>query len=126
NQVTVVDTRDTDPGWTVNFAMSDLTNQSDATTISGNELGWTAQKTDTPAFQDGYGNTYDQVVNYVTQTEVPNTQGSAGAGTAQAVIQAPDATPGLGIATLDARIKLLIPIHAHNGNYAGTLTINAL
>jgi hypothetical protein len=124
NQVTIVDTRDTDPGWTVNFTMGSLSNGTD--TLSGNQLGWTAQRTDSPAFQDGNGFTYDQVVNFVNQSLAPNGQGAAGAGTAHGVIQAPDATPGLGIATLDARIKLLIPIHAKNGNYAGTLTINAV
>ncbi|MDP1792641.1 MAG: hypothetical protein Q8K63_00780, partial [Acidimicrobiales bacterium] len=126
NQITVVDTRDTDPGWSVNFAMSELSNAATSTAISGNQLGWSALKTDTPSFQDGYGNSYDQTVNYVNQSLAPNSQGAAGAGTAHAVIQAPDATPGLGIATLDARIKLLIPIHAKNGTYSGTLTINAL
>lgn len=124
NQVTIVDTRDTDPGWTINFTMGSLSNGTD--TLSGNQLGWTAQRTDSPAFQDGNGFTYDQVVNYVNQQLAPNGQGAAGAGTAHGVITAPNATPGLGIATLDARLKLLIPIHAKNGNYAGTLTINAV
>jgi hypothetical protein len=124
NQVTIVDTRDTDPGWTVNFTMSNLT--SGPNSISGNELGWSAQKTDSPVFTDGTGFSYDQVVNYVNQSLAPNGQGPAGAGTAHAVIQAPDATPALGISTLDARLKLLIPIHAKNGTYTGTLTINAL
>lgn len=124
NQVTIVDTRDTDPGWTINFTMGALT--SGPNSLSGNQLGWTAQRTDSPSFQDGNGFAYDQVVNYVNQSLAPNGQGAAGAGTAHAVIQAPDATPGLGIATLDARIKLLIPIHAKNGDYSGTLTINAI
>lgn len=123
NQVSVVDTRDTDDGWAINFTMGNLTNG--VSQISGNELGWTAQKTDTPSFLDGFGNSYDQNVGYVTPSMTPNTQGSAGAGTGHTVISAP-AGSGLGIATLDARIKFLIPIHARNGNYTGTLTINAL
>lgn len=125
NQVTVVDTRDTDDGWNINFTMGNLTNALTSTSISGNELGWTAQKTDTASFLDGFGNQYDQTVGYVTQAMTPNSQGTAGAGTAHTVISAP-AGKGLGIATLDARIKLLIPVHARNGNYTGTLTINAL
>ena len=125
NQVTVVDTRDTDQGWSVNFAMSDLSNASTSTAISGNELGWTAQRTQTAAFNDGYGVQYSQAVSLVNGAMTPNTQGAAGAGTAHSVISAASGH-GLGIATLDARIKLLIPINARNGNYAGTLTINAL
>lgn len=124
NQISVVDTRDTDPGWAVNFTMSDLSSGSD--TLSGNQLGWSAVKTDTPAFTDGFGNSYDQNVTLVTPSMVANTAGAAGAGSAHSVIQALDANDGLGIATLDARLKLLIPIHALNGTYAGTLTINAL
>jgi hypothetical protein len=36
------------------------------------------------------------------------------------------ANQGLGIAYLDARLKLLIPVTANNGVYSATLTISAL
>ncbi len=123
NQVTVVDTRDTDQGWNVNFAMSDFT--SGTNSFSGNDVGWSAQKTQTPTFTDGSGVSYSQLVTFGTQTLAPATQSPNGAKTSQTVIKAA-AGSGLGIATLDGRIKVLIPVYAKNGTYAATLTINAL
>ena len=43
-----------------------------------------------------------------------------------AMAQAPSQGSTLGIATIDARLKLLIPINAINGTYTGTLTISAI
>ncbi len=123
NQVTVVDTRDTDQGWNVNFAMSDFT--STPNSFSGNDMGWSAQTAGTPPFTDGSGVTYTQNVQFVNQTLAPTGTGANGAKTSHTVIMAA-AGSGLGIATLDARVKVLIPIFAKNGSYTGTLTINAL
>lgn len=113
NEVTVVDTRDTDPGFTINGTASTFTNGS--STFSGNYLGWQ------PVVNSTSGATlagYDQ-----TLTAGPILQPSLASGlaTAQPLASA-IAGQGLGIATLDARLKLLIPLTARNGGFTATLT----
>ncbi|MBA2610157.1 MAG: hypothetical protein H0U92_14565 [Actinobacteria bacterium] len=125
NQVTIVDTRDTDPGWTVNMTMGQFS-AGPGKDFSGNQLGWTLQTTDTAAFTDGSNNTYDQAVTTGTNL-APNTVGGAASPHMVATVpSAPTPHMGLGIATLDARLKLLIPVHEQNGTYTGQLTINAV
>jgi hypothetical protein len=124
NQVTVVDTRDTDTVWTVNFQMGQFSDVTDTKHFSGNQLGWTNTSTDTGPFTDGEGNPYDQDVDDDAPV-APNTSGAGGAGTSQAVAHCAADGSCLGIATIDARIKLLIPIHALSGDYTGQLTITA-
>jgi hypothetical protein len=119
NQVTVVDSRELDQGWTLSATMG--TFNSGVNHFSGNQLGWTNTSTETPGFTDGSGNTYAQTVAN-DPAVAPNTVG--GAGTSHPMAHAA-AGAGLGIATVDARIKVLIPIFARNGTYAGTLTITA-
>lgn len=117
DQVTVVDTRDLDPGFTVNGTVSDFT--SGGETFGGEYLGWTPVVTsDSGVSFDGY----DQLV--VGGVPVPPGQGT-GLSTARALAAAPLGR-GLGVATLDARLKLLVPVTADAGTYTATLTITTI
>jgi len=139
NQVTLTDTRDLDAGWHVTGTMSAFVKTGGSNTnvkqaFSGDHLGWNPQLT---AYS---GNTFNQ---YAMQPTVgaavePNPQSTAAAGninpllatTGQALgagknlAQAP-ANHGLGMAMLDARLELLVPVYAESGVYTGTLTITA-
>ncbi len=132
NQVTVVDTRDTDTGWNASGSMGAFTS-GPGKTFSGSQLGWTPVKTsDTGAFTDSDGVTYDQTTapGAVVEPNTPNATGMSSGrslGTAAALAgTAPNLTGGLGIAEFDARLKLLIPITAKSGTYTGVLTISAV
>jgi len=123
NQVSVVDTRDADLGWTVNGTMSAFT--SGANTFSGSQLGWTPAVTDdSDAFTDSNGATYDQVVLPGTGV-APNTPNAAGLSSGRALGIA-NGGSGLGIGVLDARLKLLIPVTANSGVYSGILSITSI
>ena len=123
NQVTVVDTRDTDPGWTVNGTMGTFS-AGPGLTFSGSQLGWEPAAQDTAAFTDSNGVGYDQVAAG-GPIVAPNSANASGLSTGR-VLGSAAATDGLGIAKLDARIKLLIPVFAFSGNYTGTLTLSAI
>ena len=117
NQVTVVDTRDTDSGWVLSGSVSDFTGPTDS--FSGNYLGWT------PVASGDSGLTlagYDQLTT-AGPTVLPNN--ATGLTTSKVLGQAA-ANVGLGIAAFDARLKLLIPVTANSGKYTATLTLSAL
>jgi len=117
SQVAIVDTRDTDAGWVLNGKVSDFA--SGANTFSGNYLGWTPVKTlDSGVTLEGY----DQTV-VAGSTVAP---AFASGLTTDKVLASAQPNLGLGIAYLDARLKLLIPVTANNGVYSATLTISAL
>ncbi len=138
NQVTVVDTRDTDPGFNIAGQVTDFTAPG-GKVFSGNQLGWTPRvNRDTGPFTDALGNTYNQTVvagpgsvqnNPVGLTAIP-APGAANANTlvtaAARAGTAPTFTGGLGIAVMDARLKLAIPVTALSGNYTAVLTISAI
>ncbi len=131
NQVTIVDTRDTDAGWTVAGKMGRFTNQSDnAVTFAGSQLGWSpVMSDDSDLFTDSDGITYDQVA---TAGGIADPNASVGTGLGQGVTLGSAAglagsgtsfTGGFGIAQLDARLKLLIPVTKKSGVYKGVLTL---
>lgn len=128
HQITVVDTRDTDPlGWTVNGTMSDFKNvDMPGESFSGNALGWTPIVTSTSdAFDhdlDPATSDYDQVA---TKGDAVAPGANPGLGDGQALASAANGSD-LGIAELDARIKLLIPVSAPAGEYQGTLTFTVI
>jgi len=131
SQVTVMDTRDSDPGWTASAQMGAFS-AGPAKSFSGGQVGWTPMLTGTTSSStDASGNTYTQTV--VGGTPVaPGTNGTGGLGTAAPLGTAPPAatvgnatTGGLGIAVFDADLQLLIPVFAKSGSYTGTLTVTA-
>lgn len=124
NQVTVVDTRDTDTGWIARGDIED-TFSNGADTFSGDYLGWTPHVTDDS--DPVGGSTYDQVVTEGNQI-LPGT-GTTGTGTgltSNPILAETAGNAGLGIATLDARMALLIPASADAGDYSGTLSLTVL
>ena len=116
NPITVSDTRNTYPGWSVSGQTSDFTGSGTAagSTISGNQLGWVP--TDTAlATGAALGGTV--------------TPAAPGLGTTAAVLAlAHAATPGsgFGTSTLGANLTLAIPPAAKAGPYAATLTVTAV
>lgn len=130
NQVTIVDTRDIDEGWTVSGSMSRFVNQTDDTkTFAGSQLGWNPLMTDdSDLFTDSDGITYEQDAE-AGDIAIPNSAVGTGLGSGVTLGRAvaggtsPNFTGGFGVAQLDARLKLLIPVTKRSGVYNGTLTI---
>lgn len=123
NQVTVVDTRDVDNGWTINGTV-DSVFDSGVDTFDGDYLGWQPVLTDDsdPSFAGGY----DQSVTVGSAVE-PGAGVDSGTGlTSPQVLASTSANSGLGIAVLDARIQLLIPAEAPAGDYNATLALTAV
>ena len=125
NEVTVVDTRDGDLGWTVKGSIPSLNNggTNARDTFSGNLVGWSpvVSETTDPVIPGEY----DQVVTDGADV-VPGTTGAGGLALATGQVLATAApAAGLGVAVLDARIKVLIPVRNSRGVYQGTLTLNA-
>jgi hypothetical protein len=140
-QITVVNTRDADSGWTLNGRMSTFTSTTDATeTFSGNLLGWDPEVTwDSNPNLDGY----DMVVLKGDPRQPQQSSSTTGLGaasnetnTARAsslaqsdatpALNADDASTSLGMAVIDARLRLLIPVTADAGTYTGTLTFTTV
>jgi hypothetical protein len=134
NPVTIVDTRDTDPGWNVNGSVSSFTTPILAggapNTFSGNDLGWTpSNPTVTPPF-DGPDGHYEQHAA-AGGAVPPATGGSLGSPKPLAIGAARGTFSGqpgggLGIAQLNAALKVWIPIFAQHGTYTAVLTITAI
>ena len=126
--MTIADTTDGDTGWDLSFIASTF-NGPTGQSFGGNQLGYKIATSQNAPFQytDGSGatQTYSQAVTHVGSDVEEGTLGAAGAGNNRAVASAA-AGHGLGIATVDARVKLLIPVTAKHGVYTGTLTITAL
>jgi hypothetical protein len=121
NQVTVVDTRDADPGWTVTGLTSQFVDG--AKNFSCNDLGWVPSSTDTAAFVSPDG-AYDQVAT-AGAAVAPATLAPNGLCNAHTFASA-NASAGLGIAQLDAALELWIPIFKPAGNYSSVMTITAV
>ena len=120
NEVTVLDTRPNDPGFTVNAQMSDFANGSN--TFSGNFLGFQPVVTaDSGATLDGYNQVVVAGLPIAPQAPSSNKGMAAGQPIATA-----DAGQGLGIAYIDARLTLLIPLTARSGTFVGTLTFTTI
>ena len=115
NEVTVSDNRDTGAAWTVNGTMGTFTNGS--STFSGSRLGWSPKVNSV---------TPSQVVTAgpVVDPSITN-DNTSGLGTAR-VLATATAGSATGIATLDARLKLLIPVTAAAGTFTGALSLSAI
>jgi hypothetical protein len=130
HQVSIVDTRDTDVGWTVSGSLtSDFTSGSKH--FSAHQLGWQPVVTDHSVAFATPDQDYAQVV---AAGPVAKPAGELGAGPAalsglglsRTLAQAPTAGAGLGIAHLDATLNLLIPVFAKSGVYTSILQITAV
>ncbi len=120
NEVTIVDTRDGDAGWSVTGSIPTL-NRTPAPGVllttprnffSGDLVGWSPAPAETTA----------------GQTVTPGTAvvpGTVGGLSAPQVLASALPLQGLGVAALNARIKVLIPVAVNQGAYVGTLTLNA-
>jgi hypothetical protein len=146
NQITVVDTQDDNTkAWSLTGSSSAFTSASDS--FSGDYLGWTMQVTNTSGSSGATLAGYKQLVNpgagaVVDPSTVPVSTGAgvsvlagAGLGSSRTAATAPGGavsgaaatgTGPLGIATIDGRLKLLIPVTAKNGIYTATLTFNVI
>jgi hypothetical protein len=109
--VTVTDTRNFVPGWSVSGQESDFTGSGTAAgaTISGNQLGWAP--TSVGALQGG------AILGGTVAPAAP------GLGSTAAVLAQAHAGNGLGVNTLSANLTLAIPATQLAGPYAGSLTI---
>ena len=138
NQITVVNTQDVDNGWTLNGRMSNFVSTTDAGDFfSGNLLGWNPEVTwNSTANLDGYD--MQVAPGDVRQPQATASTSGLGAAsnstnTTQAQSLATTARTGLaeganslGMAVIDARIRLFIPVTADAGTYKGTLTFTAV
>lgn len=117
NEITVVDTRQVDAGWNLQATMADLSDGVDS--FSGCYAGITPQVTDD---SDPLGAGYDQIVT-ATGGVLPGT----GVATADpglcdgTIIASANAGEGLGIATIDFIVRLLIPLSVDPGTYTADL-----
>jgi hypothetical protein len=112
NAVTVSDSRNTFPGWSVSGQESNFTGSGTAggSTISGNQLGWTP--TGTPAGA--------AVLGPAVAPAAP------GLGTTAAILASASAGNGFGTSNLSANLLLDIPASAAAGAYSSTLTLTAV
>jgi ABC-type phosphate transport system substrate-binding protein len=113
NPITVSDTRNTYPGWSVSGQASNFTGSGTAAgqTIQGVQLGWVP--TDT-ALAPGAA---------LGPTVAP---ASPGLGAIAAVLASAQAGSGLGASVLGANLTLAIPSLALAGAYADSLTVTAV
>jgi len=113
NAITVSDTRNTYPGWSVSGQAASFTGSGSAAgqTISGNQLGWVPTDTSLAT-----GASLGPAV----------TAGSPGLGTTPAVLALAHAGHGFGTSVLGANLTLAIPALAVAGPYSGTLTVTAI
>jgi len=115
NQVTVFDTRPLDLGWTISADTSDFTNGS--ARFGGTFLGWTpATKSVGGAAYDGY----QQVISPGAPT-LPDAVGSR-----SVTLGTAPAGSGIGVAHIDARLRLLVPLTAQAGTFHATVTITVV
>jgi hypothetical protein len=123
NQLSIADTRDTDSGWSISGTMSTFTVTGGGTSsFSGDALGWQPIVTsDSASYNNGSG-TYDQTVTAGATIDPFATSGL----TSTKSLASAAAGAGLGLARVDARFKLLVPVSAPAGTYEGTLTFTII
>ena len=111
--ITVSDTRNTFPGWSVSGQAADFTSSDTAAgvSISGNQLGWapTGRSLGTNVRLGG-----------IVAPAAP------GLGTTAAALASAPAGSGYGTSTLGADLTLAIPAAATGGDYTGSLTVSAV
>ncbi len=123
NQVTVLDTRDTDTGWIARGDIADTFLGSTGNTFSGDYLGWVPAVTSTSDPVAGSGG-YDQIVTAGPSVAPGSNVTVASQATQVGMTENPilaesQVNQGLGIASMDARMNLLIPASADAADYSG-------
>ena len=117
-QTTVLDTRDTDAGWSLNVTMGTFTS-TNSQSFGGNHMGIypvvTSHSAPTP---DGYTQTVTAGANHAPLA-------TNGIDTSKSIASAA-AGAGFGLAVIDARLALLIPVAVPSGTYTGTLTFTVV
>jgi hypothetical protein len=114
-QLTVTDTRERDPGWSVSVSVT--SDDPDA------KLGWKPSvQQHTPAFSDGDGTTYAQVVAAGPSVN----PGAKGAGIEGAVLGAASRGHGLGIAVLGAKLTAIGRLGGERGLDGATVTVTII
>ena len=118
NQVTVLNTRNTAAGWVANGDIANQFKQGTGTStennsFSGDLLGWIPQVTSKSATQ--------------TVTAGPVVlPGTAGGLTANPVFAFSPSGQSLGIAELDARLMVLVPVTADSGLYTARMSLTVI
>jgi Bacterial Ig-like domain (group 3) len=112
NPITVSDTRNSYPGWSVSGQAASFTGSGTAAggVISGDQLGWVPAGT---TLGDGV-------------TLGPGVAAGSGLGTTAAVLASAQSGHGFGTSVLGAILSLDIPPLTLPGPYSGTLTVTAL
>ena len=112
NPITIIDTRNTYPGWSVVGQASDFTNPTadPPGVISGNQLGWVPTST---SLADG------AFISIAVAPDAP------GLGTYPTELALAVPGTGFGTSTLGANLTLAIPPTVPSGAYAGVLTLTA-
>jgi hypothetical protein len=110
NPITVGDSRNTTPGWSVTGQAANFTGPGTAT-ISGNQLGWVPTSTSLAT-----GATLGATV----------TPAAPGLGTTAATLASAHAGNGFGTSALGANLTLAIPPAAPPGAYTSSLTVTAV
>jgi hypothetical protein len=130
NQVTVLDTRDTDTGWIARGDIADTFAGSTGNTFSGDYLGWVPAVTSTSDPIVGSGG-YDQIVTAGPSVAPGNNVTVANQATQIGMTENPilaesQVNQGLGIASMDARMNLLIPASADAADYSANLSLTVV
>ncbi len=125
HEVTIIDTRDTDPSWTVNAVLTGPFT-SGSNHFSAHQLGMQPQLTDHSAPFATPDQPYNQVVNQGPDVLPASHAADTALGSSRVLAQAPTAGHGLGIAHLNAVLHLLIPVWAVHGVYTATLQVTAI
>jgi hypothetical protein len=117
SQVTVVDNRDASfAGWTVNGSLPSFVGLG-SNNFSGSYLGWEPKVSSV---------TTGQVVNPGAIVDPTTTSGVGGLLASNTLASAPTKSTARGVATLDARLKVLIPVSVATGAYTGVLSLSAI
>jgi hypothetical protein len=113
NSITVSDTRNSYPGWSVSGQAADFTGSGTAagSTVSGNQLGW--MPTD---------------VSLATGVTLRGTVTPAapGLGSTAAVLASAPSGSGFGVSIVRATLTFAIPAMAEAGDYTSLLTVTAV
>jgi hypothetical protein len=128
-QVTVMDTRASDPGWAIHATVRAI--NSAGQTVEGSQLGWKPMLTSlTPSFSDADGTTYTMAAHAGVPRN-PTTSPGPGAGAVLGAAPAGTAagngkrTGGLGIASFQAEIDVVIPSPAPGDTYTAVVSLTA-